>query len=223
MDTLAALELLRVLVVVGLRCRQADSCFVAHFRLEQRLDQKRATDLLSQHPFRAFTFLLQILLVLLRVIELALAKCPRGAAHLLHRNGNLSAQRFLIHQFFKDDHLQRAFSNVCFHALGKSVVLPGVGKNRVHLTQQVTVGQHRAIYLGHCLVADCWRGALHQPSGPSYGGLMRCYLRASQGCCHHYQHRGDQWESHNPSLLDFLEIGGGVTSPDRLSTIRKRW
>ena len=77
-----------------------------------------------------------------------------GALHLLRGYCQLPPHRFLINQFFENNHLQRALPDGGFLLFGKSVVLAGVRKNLQHLAQQVAVCQDRSIDSRYGLVAD---------------------------------------------------------------------
>ena len=69
----------------------------------------------------------------------ASARCIFAAGTVIFR-----PQRFLIHQLFEDDHLQRAVANLLFKLFGDPVMLARIRKNRVFLAHQVGIGQDYA-------------------------------------------------------------------------------
>jgi hypothetical protein len=87
---------------------------------------------LAQFLLRALHFRLHVSLVLVGALKL-FAKLRLRAIEFLGRNRHLASLRFLVHQFFEDDHFQCALADCGFLFLRKSVVLLGVGEDGVHL------------------------------------------------------------------------------------------
>ncbi len=59
---------------------------------------------------------------------------------------------FLVHELLENDHLQRPLPDRRLLLFGKAIMLPGVGEDREHLTQQIAVRQHRPVHPGHRLI-----------------------------------------------------------------------
>src|SRR5579864_9355174 len=73
------------------------------------------------------------------------AKAVFRALHPLRRASHLAPQRFLVHQFLEDDHLQRTLAQLRFHAFWYSVVRLRVREDSLNFAVQIAVGQNRAV------------------------------------------------------------------------------
>src|SRR5208283_4593027 len=156
-------ELCGILFVVSLRFGQRNAGLIFHFDGQQLVNQQRTPDFLPQHLLRALALPGHKSFVVVGTLEL-LPELHHRVIQFRRRHRHPPPLGFLVHQFLKHNHLQRALADVLFHRLGKSaVVLPRVRKDCVHLAQQIAVRKHRTVYTGHrffrghCRYLCAWR------------------------------------------------------------------
>src|SRR5208282_2139314 len=122
---------------------------ICYLDLQQILNQQGPRDLCPQYLEGTAVFRLQVSAELLLSGKL----CPElvfGLGQPCRCDGHLPALRFLVGQILELNHPQRALADVCFHGARESpVVLPGIGKNSVHLAKQVAFRQDRPIHPRH--------------------------------------------------------------------------
>jgi hypothetical protein len=106
---------------------RSDRAFVLNLNPQQIIDQERAPDLLVKQRLRTMKFALQKCIEFVGTRK-GLSAVGLGALKFGSGDGHLPAQRFLVDQFLKDEHLEGAIANLGRQIFRNPVVLASIGK-----------------------------------------------------------------------------------------------